>query len=185
MFFSFLAILHSLLKNPSNDPYAIQPTSKRNHLFSTNLVLSYSPTCIANQVDTALPQFLQNVPASTILLQKVTITCEISALERDTRRFASSRGREASRTADFSRITWDTHHQLLSWSTCRSFQGNLPWNMTYSLTLSIATLRPAFLGALSTLSVGADPDDILTSSSRLFGLPETIWSISSIVHLLL
>ena len=50
-------------------------------------------------------KFLQNVPASTILLQKVTITCEISALERDTRRFASSRGRETSRTADFSRIT--------------------------------------------------------------------------------
>ena len=53
----------------------------------------------------------------------------------------------------------------------------MPCKMILSLTRSMATLSPAFLGAAAaaelpfTFSVGADPVEILTSNSKLFGLP--------------
>ena len=41
-----------------------------------------------------------------LFLTQYNITCEISAFESETSLLASSRGKETSRTADFSRITW-------------------------------------------------------------------------------
>ena len=62
-------------------------------------------------------------------------------------------------------------HPLLWFDQRTQTRKPVSLNVVFILTRSTATLRPAFLGAPLTFSVGADPVEILTSSSRLFGLP--------------